>query len=75
MSNFDNDFTEDGLKAQLCDAASHELTAYKGATYEEGFRMDLLHRRHAVVQILYYAGQWYNTAYCYKAHKVNTKIN
>ena len=55
------DCTESGSKVQLCDAASHELTAYKGATYEESFKMDLQHRRHAIVQFLCSADQWYIT--------------
>ena len=37
LSNFDNDRTEDH-----CDAASHGLTAYKGAPHEQKFMIELL---------------------------------
>ena len=36
------DCTESGSKVQLCDAASHELTAYKGELNEENFKLELL---------------------------------
>ena len=30
---------------------------------------------HTVVQFFCCAGQWYITVYCYKVHKIKTKIN
>ena len=74
--NIENDCKKGGSKVQPCDAASHGLTAYKSAPYEESFEIELHNiGRHAVVQFFCCAGQWYITVYCYQVHKIKTKIN
>ena len=40
LSNLDDVCTEGESKIQSCNVTSHGLTAYKGAPYEESFRIE-----------------------------------
>ena len=63
------------LNIQPCDVASHVPTAYKGSSNEKNFKIELLqYWKVAVVQLISCADQWYITVYCYKVHKIETKI-
>ena len=54
------------------------LTAYKGALYEENFKIELLQHRKTCsclfVVSVKVSGQWYIAVYSYKVHKMKTKI-
>ena len=67
--------TKGGSKVQSCDATSSELIAYKGTPFEKNVKIELLQYYIAVVQFFCCADQWYITVYCYKIHKIKTKIN
>ena len=55
-------------------SAFHELTAYKGASFEKKFTIEFLqYWKVAVVQFFCCAGLWYITDYYYRIHKIKAR--